>query len=121
MRGMSARKSVSQASTQSSVPLAEAPTATLKLSCHACSLQKGAHGDAGGGVGGGYPEPGDVALHRSIQLYLTVFDELHDRKGRERLARRADLEGSPRCNISPGIVGLPEALEVDDLVSLDDA
>ena len=47
-------------------------------------MEQVAHADLGGGLGVRDPEPGQVALHRGIQVDLTGLDQLHHRQGCER-------------------------------------
>jgi hypothetical protein len=79
------------------------------------------HGDAGRGDRVGQAEPGQVALHRRVQVDLARLDQLHDRQGGQRLGRRGQQEGGLRGDRPAGRAGLAEAAQVHHLVAVDDA
>ena len=83
-------------------------------------IQEVADGDLGGGTFVGHTEPGDVSLHRRVEVDLPRLDQLHDRQGSDRLAQGADDEGRLWRDGPPRLVGLAEAAHVDDSIALDD-
>ncbi len=78
-----------------------------------------ADGHLGRCLGVSDPEPGQVALHRCVQLDLTGLDQLHDRQGSERLGERADEEGRLRRRRHAAGASLSKAAQVHDLLAGD--
>ena len=69
----------------------------------------------------GDAKAGQVALHGRVQVELAGLDQLHDRHAGHRFAKRGELERGLGRDWPPVGAGNAEALEMDDLVALDDA
>ena len=64
---------------------------------------------------------GRYRYNGSVQLDLACLHQLHDRQSGKGLGERAEDKGRLRRDRAAGVIGRPEALQVDDLVSLHDA
>ena len=78
-----------------------------------------ADGDARACLRVGHAEPGEIAPHGGVQLHLARLDELHHRRGGQRLAHRGYDEGCLGRHGAALLVRLAEALRVYDLIALD--
>jgi hypothetical protein len=83
-------------------------------------IQQVAHADLRRGDFVGDAEPWEVALDWRVKLQFASLDQLHDRHAGHRFPERGELERGLRRDRTPIRASAAEALEMDDLIALDD-